>query len=129
MSPVYDAEFPTPTLEGYFIAAGTIQFAYSGISTFPTVQADMADKKDFKWAAIACFLLLFFIYAPVAGTAYLTFGNCLRINVIASLNDGFVKTAVQILMMAHLITTSPILINAPNQYFENVLNIPHGNYV
>ena len=27
-------------------------FAFGGASTFPTIQADMADKRKFKWAAV-----------------------------------------------------------------------------
>jgi hypothetical protein len=27
-------------------------FAFGGASTFPTIQADMADKTQFKWAAM-----------------------------------------------------------------------------
>ena len=47
------AVFPPPTFDGYVAALSTIIFAYGGLSTFPTVQADMEDKGRFKYAAVA----------------------------------------------------------------------------
>ena len=44
--------FPKPTAYGYFEAFAGIMFAFGGASTFPTIQADMADKTKFKWAAV-----------------------------------------------------------------------------
>ena len=45
-------------------------FAFGGASTFPTVQADMADKKKFKWAAVASCVALFAIYSSVMILGY-----------------------------------------------------------
>ena len=45
--------FPKPTAYGYFEAFAGIMFAFGGASTFPTIQADMANKAMFKWAAVA----------------------------------------------------------------------------
>jgi hypothetical protein len=44
--------FPKPTAYGYFEAFAGIMFAFGGASTFPTIQADMANKASFKWAAV-----------------------------------------------------------------------------
>ena len=49
----FEPNFPKPTANGYFEAFAGIMFAFGGASTFPTIQADMADKKMFKWAAVA----------------------------------------------------------------------------
>ena len=44
-------KYPNPSFEGYFMAFGSIMFAFGGASTFPTIQADMKDKSKFKFAA------------------------------------------------------------------------------
>ena len=44
-------KYPNPSFEGYFMAFGSIMFAFGGASTFPTIQADMRDKSKFKFAA------------------------------------------------------------------------------
>ena len=45
-------------------------FAFGGASTFPTVQADMADKRRFKWAAVTSCIALLAIYSSVMILAY-----------------------------------------------------------
>ena len=56
--------------EGFFGAFGAVMFAFGGASTFPTVQADMADKKKFKWAAVASCVALLAIYSSVMVVSY-----------------------------------------------------------
>ena len=50
-------------------------------------------------------------------------GDCVRPNVIASLSEGPAKSVAEGLMMAHLVSTLPIVLNAPNQYIEGLLGI------
>ena len=47
----FSPQYPKPTPEGYFMAFGSIMFAFGGASTFPTIQADMKDKSKFKFSA------------------------------------------------------------------------------
>merc|ERR1712080_659968 len=44
-------ELPAPTYDGIFKAFGSIMFAFAGASTFPTIQADMADRGKFNITA------------------------------------------------------------------------------
>ena len=47
--------YPPATASGTFKAFASIMFAFAGASTFPTIQADMKEKKKFNMAAyIAC---------------------------------------------------------------------------
>ena len=47
--------YPAPSWIGVIKAFSTIMFAFAGASTFPTIQADMKHKHQFKWSAIiAC---------------------------------------------------------------------------
>ena len=50
-------------------------------------------------------------------------GDCVRPNVIESLSEGPAKSVAEGLMMAHLVSTLPIVLNAPNQYIEGLLGI------
>ena len=52
-------------------------------------------------------------------------GDCVKPNVIESLSDGAARRVAEGLMMAHLISTLPIVLNAPNQYIEGLLGIEH----
>ena len=47
----FTTHYPEPNIEEYFMAFGSIMFAFGGASTFPTIQADMKDKSKFKFAA------------------------------------------------------------------------------
>ncbi len=120
--------YPTPTLSGCLTAFGAVQYAYSGMSTFPTVQADMADKAKFKYSAAASYVLLITIYIPVMAAGYLTFGDCVAEDVVLMMNPGAAKSAMEVLLVCHFITTLPLMINPPNQYFENLLGVPRSTY-
>ncbi len=69
-------------------------FAFGGASTFPTIQADMKDKSKFKIAAVGAMFMLFAIYTPTAAVGYFSLGDCVQNNIILSMSDGPVKTAV-----------------------------------
>ena len=50
-STTFIKHYPDLTFEAYFMAFGSIMFAFGGASTFPTIQADMKDKSKFKFSA------------------------------------------------------------------------------
>ena len=47
-----DPFLPKPTAKGAFTAFSSIMFAFGGASTFPTIQADMKERKKFPIAAL-----------------------------------------------------------------------------
>ena len=50
-----DVDYPDATIMGWVKAFSTIMFAFAGASTFPTIQADMKHKDQFKISAlVAC---------------------------------------------------------------------------
>ena len=74
VGPEFVHEWPAPTVEGFFqgetkaidlylilflAAFSTIMFAFAGASTFPTIQADMKDRRQFPLAAISATLSSF----------------------------------------------------------------------
>ena len=55
LRPACGIAYPPATASGTFKAFASIMFAFAGASTFPTIQADMKEKKKFNMAAyIAC---------------------------------------------------------------------------
>ena len=50
-----EVDYPPANFEGSIKAFASIMFAFAGASTFPTIQADMKHKDQFKISAIiAC---------------------------------------------------------------------------
>ena len=69
-------------------------------------------------------LVLFAIYFPTAFVGYYFLGDCVQDNMISSMSDGITKKVAEGVMMAHLITAVPIVVNPPSQYFEELMDIP-----
>jgi len=121
----FNVNRPAPTSPLDFGKAfSSIMFAFAGASTFPTIQADMKDKAKFPKAAVIAMLILCLIYVPMSAVGWGLLGDKLENSVIESLCDGPVKVTVEILFLLHLITSFPILLNPPNQFFEGLLKIP-----
>ena len=99
-------------------------FAFAGASTFPTIQADMKQKDKFPKAVVLAMAILFTIYITISATSWGLLGDRVGDSVIDSLCDGPVKVAVEILFLIHLITSFPILLNPPSQFFEELFKIP-----
>ena len=89
----------------------------------------MTDKSKFKYAAISSMAILFLIYFPTAAVGYFSLGTCIEDNVIMSMSNGGLKTAAECVILLHLVTALPIVINPPSQYFEELLKIPQGNCI
>jgi len=124
----YNSEIPVvlppPTLTGFSKAFGSIMFAFAGASTFPTIQADMADRKKFPVAASIAMLILFCIYFPMAAAGYFSFGDRVTDNIVLSLDGGWHRIVVELMLLLHLISAFPIITNPPAQFFEQLFGIP-----
>jgi len=118
-----DKSFPSPTFHGSFEAFASIMFAYAGASTFPTIQADMKDRGKFIYSAIIAIMILFLIYFPVAVSCYYSLGSSVSDNIVLNMTEGWERVLVEIMLLIHLITTFPIILNPPTQIMEHVLKI------
>merc|ERR1711936_1183454 len=116
--------YPAPDPILAFKAFASIMFAFAGASTFPTIQADMKHKGQFKYSAIIACTILFLIYLPMAAIPYYSFGERASDNIVLSIQDGPVRITVEIMLLLHLVSAFPILLNPPAQYFEGLMNIP-----
>ena len=119
-------DFAAPSPSGYFTAFSSIMFAFGGASTFPTIQADMRDKGQFKKAAMASMGVLFCIYFPTAAVGYFSLGSCVNNNIIFSMSDGTLKSIAECVILLHVVAAFPIVLNPPSQFFEELLHIPKG---
>jgi len=122
----FDPNFPTIDFVGFGEAFSLIMFAYAGAASFPTYQSDMKDSRDFPKAVLGAMIILILIYLPMAATGYFELGDLARNDggIVCALCEGGVKTAVEILLLVHLISAYPMFMNPPNQFIEERLGIP-----
>jgi len=119
-----EIQYPSPSVDGFFKAFGSIMFAFAGASTFPTIQADMKERSKFNYAAVIAIAILFLIYFPMAAVGYFSLGELVKDNIVLSMSDGWQRVVVEIMLLLHLVTAYPIITNPPAQMFEELLNIP-----
>ena len=62
----------------------------------------------------------------MAAIPYYSFGEKASDNIVLSIQDGPVRITVEIMLLLHLVSAFPILLNPPAQYFEGLMNIPIG---
>ena len=121
-------------------------FAYAGASTFPTIQADMRERDKFIYSAVIAITsecpprylhtadtsrvsVLFLIYFPVAVACYYSLGDLVQDNIVLSMSGGWERAVVEVMLLVHLVTTFPIIMNPPAQILEHLLRIPpHFNW-
>ena len=69
------------------------------------------------------------IYFPTAAVGYVYLASdCVKPNMLNNLADGSVKLAASVIIILHLYTAAPIAINPPNQWLEEMINIPKSTY-
>lgn len=107
----------------FFMAFGTICFAFGGHPAFPTFQADMRNQKNFGKAVLLGYLIVLLMYFPVSTAGYYVYGKGVGSNVLGSVSHGPMKTIVTILITLHLLFGFIIVINPFSQEVEHVLKI------
>ena len=55
---------------------------------------------------------------------YFAYGSACKANVVLSISPGYLRLAVEIMLLLHLVAAFPIITNPPAQFFEYLLNIP-----
>lgn len=107
-----------------FIAFGTILFSFGGASTFPTIQNDMIDRKDFHKSVRIAFAIICALYLPIAVAAYFVYGESVQPNVIMSLTPSPLTYFANLFMACHLILAFIIIINPVSQDIEEIFQVP-----
>ena len=124
-------------------AFSSIMFSFAGASTFPTIQSDMRDRSQFPVAAVYSMISMYFtttttittilliivlcgIYLPMSVAGWWLLGDKVAGSVVDSLCDGPAKVVIECMFLLHLVSALPIVLNAPFQFYEEILKIPPG---
>ena len=70
--------------------------------------------------------VLLAIYIPVAVTGYVVYGTEAKANIMQSLPEGNLRTAIEALITTHLVCAFVIILSPVSQDMENTFDIPHG---
>lgn len=117
-------KYTNPTPDSFFLAFGTILFAFGGAATFPTFQNAMKDRSEFPKAASIAFCVLLLMYAPVSIMGYSIIGDALEPSVLDSFKNGPLKYTIEVLICIHLFFAFLLVFNTPVQDIEEFLNVP-----
>ncbi|XP_038216230.1 amino acid transporter AVT1D-like [Zerene cesonia] len=108
----------------FFLAFGTIMFAFGGASSFPTIQNDMTDRSKFNTSLQYSFLAILALYLPIAVAGYAVYGEAVAPNVAASLSATPLSLVGNVLMAVHLLAAFIILVNPVCQEMEELYSVP-----
>ena len=65
----------------------------------------------------------------MAAGCYFAIGANVTDNIVLAMSGGWQKVTVEVMLLLHLITTFPIIMNPPAQILEHLLHIPtHFNW-
>ncbi|GFR76319.1 amino acid transporter ANTL1-like isoform X2 [Elysia marginata] len=118
------AFYPNVDAKDFFMAFGTICFAFGGHPGFPTFQADMKQPEKFGKAIFLAYFILLLMYLPVAICGYSVYGINAEDNILLNLSAGPMQYIVEILITMHLFFGFVIVINPVCQEMEEVVGIP-----
>jgi vesicular inhibitory amino acid transporter len=117
---------PAPDFVSFILGYGTIMFAYSGQSAFPTIQHDMKEPSKFPKAVMGSYSVIFLYYLPVSILGYIVYGHLLDgETILPLLPHGWVHDTVVSLITIHVLFGFIIFINPLNQEIEHAFKIPN----
>nr|XP_022293046.1 amino acid transporter AVT1J-like isoform X1 [Crassostrea virginica] len=114
----------TVEFEPFFMAFGTIVFAFGGHPGFPTFQTSMKRPGDFKWAVLLGYLVVLAMYLPISTVAYVIYGKNVAANILLMKGGGVVNQMVEVLITLHLVLGFLIVINVFCQEMESYARVP-----
>ncbi|XP_062577099.1 uncharacterized protein LOC134238969 [Saccostrea cucullata] len=110
--------------EPFFMAFGTIVFAFGGHPAFPTFQTDMKKPSDFKWAVTLGYIIVMLMYLPISTIAYFVYGKNVSSNILLMPNGGRLNQVVEVMITLHLLLGLLIVINPFCQELESYARVP-----
>lgn len=117
-------KYPNPTVTSFSLGFSGILFAFGGVSSFPTLQNDMQDRRNWGKAVLICLICVLTLYLPVAIMGYTVIGDAVDSNVLLDLSEGVMVTLAITLNIVNLLVTYLICLSPVGQAFEEILNIP-----
>ncbi|GFN75569.1 amino acid transporter antl1-like isoform x1 [Plakobranchus ocellatus] len=115
---------PELDAKNFFMAFGTICFAFGGHPGFPTFQADMKQPEKFGKAIFLAYSILLLMYLPVAISGYIAYGVNASDNILENLSSGPMHYLVDVLITLHLFFGFVIVLNPVCQEVEEIVGIP-----
>ncbi|CAG5130404.1 unnamed protein product [Candidula unifasciata] len=123
------ATYPEIQFESFFMAFGTICFAFGGHPAFPTFQTDMKEPEKFGRAIFIAYCIVLLMYLPVAICGYTVYGTQAADNILETMSPGPMLYIVEVLITLHLFCGFIIVMNPVCQETEELLKIPtHFNF-
>ncbi|XP_071495864.1 uncharacterized protein [Diadema antillarum] len=118
----------SPSFVSFFIAFGTIIFAFGGHAAFPTIQHDMNDPRQFPKSVFLAYGIIVLMYFPIAAAGYFVYGDAFldqnTDNILDVITPGGIQKTVITMIMLHLVLGFVIVINPLCQELEEALGIP-----
>ncbi|CAH1170052.1 unnamed protein product [Phaedon cochleariae] len=108
----------------FFISSGMILFSFGGASTFPTIQNDMKNRKDFSMSVAIAFIIIMLLYFPITIGGFLVYGEGVNINLTLSMTKNLMVDLGNILIAIHLIFAFLIVLNPVFQDVEESFQLP-----
>ncbi|KAI1723646.1 transmembrane amino acid transporter protein domain-containing protein [Ditylenchus destructor] len=108
----------------FFLAFGTLLFAYGGHACIPTIQHDMKKPYEFTKSSILAFSIMACMYIPVCIMCYFTYGDSIRDSTINSLQIVWIQQAVNVFITIHCLLTLTIVFNPIMQEAEEIFHVP-----
>ncbi|XP_072025937.1 uncharacterized protein [Amphiura filiformis] len=126
--PSTKVEHKSTDFTNFFLAFGTILFAFGGHAVFPTIQHDMKRPENFPRTVFLSYSVILTEYLPIAAAGYFIFGNQFFTqdtdNILSLLSDNGLTVAVTVLITCHLVCGFIIVINPFCQELEELFKIP-----
>ncbi|KAF8368540.1 hypothetical protein PRIPAC_86369 [Pristionchus pacificus] len=120
-----EVDFPPVVFNKFFLAYGTIMFAYGGHSVFPSFQHDMKKPEDFAKSVISGYILILIMYLPVSVFGYLVYGGSQGDTIITSLQLTWVQQTVNVLITVHVVFTQVIICSPLSLQIEELFRVPN----
>ncbi|EYC19081.1 hypothetical protein Y032_0025g1161 [Ancylostoma ceylanicum] len=112
-------------LQNFFMAYGTMVFAFGGHAVFPTIQHDMKKPRLFSRSVLVAYVFIVLYYMIIAVGGNLIYGATVGDAIIPSVQLQWVQQAVNLMIALHVITTIVIVFSPMTQQIEDLLRIPH----
>lgn len=123
-----DTKHTSPSFISFFVAFGTIIFAFGGHAAFPTIQHDMRDPKLFPKSISIAYSIIVLMYFPVAAAGYFVYGDLFITEntdyILDIIYKGVIHKIVTVMILLHLVFGFVIVINPLCQQIEEALHIP-----
>ncbi|KAK6051580.1 transmembrane amino acid transporter protein [Cooperia oncophora] len=120
-----NTSYPAFDLRNFFMAYGTMVFAFGGHAVFPTIQNDMKKPRLFSRSVWVAYVLIVIYYVTVSVMGYSIYGASVGEAIIPSVQLQWVQQTVNLMIALHVITTIVIVFSPLTQQVEEILRIPH----